>query len=141
MLAAITVTLSAIWASSRFAIFTRENPMRLVMRENVRRHRDQRDLRPRWRSARRRCSRCCAIFETADRVVAGESDRNWLRFQHDDLPWFRRHSRCAGGSPQARVDADDVASGVNAQATPMGTNVQFIFFRNPETGDVRVRVR
>jgi len=22
----------------------------------------------------------------------------------------------------------------------MGTNVQFIFFRNPETGDVRVRV-
>lgn len=36
---------------------------------------------------------------------------------------------------------DDVAAAWNAYTvTPMGTNVQFIFFRNPETGDVRVRV-
>ena len=42
----------------------------------------------------------------------------------------------------ARVESlDDVAAAWNAHTvTPMGTNVQFIFFRNPETGDVRVRV-
>ena len=36
---------------------------------------------------------------------------------------------------------DDVAAVWNAQTvTPMGTNIQFVFFRNPATGDVWVRV-
>ena len=41
-----------------------------------------------------------------------------------------------------RVESlDDVAAVWNAQTvTPMGTNIQFVFFRNPATGDVWVRV-
>lgn len=82
------------------------------------------------------------IVETADRVVAGESDLSAsLRFGHDTyvvplLALLRAEGACT------RVESlDDVAAAWNAYAvTPMGTNVQFIFFRNPETGDVRVRV-
>ena len=82
------------------------------------------------------------IVETADRVVAGESDLSAsLRFGHDTYVVPLLALLRAEGA-YARVESlDDVAAAWNAHTvTPMGTNVQFIFFRNPETGDVRVRV-
>ena len=47
----------------------------------------------------------------------------------------------AEGTANRVESLDDIAAAWNAQTvTPMGTNVQFIFFRNAKTGDVRVRV-
>ena len=42
----------------------------------------------------------------------------------------------------ARVESvDDVASAWSVEkVSPMATNIQFVFFRNPATDDVRVRV-
>ena len=126
-----------------YEIFTREELYALWECENVRRYLIMgpsarfgdplvADARPLLRN----------IVETADRVVAGESDLSAsLRFGHDTYVVPLLALLRAEGA-YARVESlDDVAAAWNAHTvTPMGTNVQFIFFRNPETGDVRVRV-
>lgn len=82
------------------------------------------------------------IIETADEVVRGESDlAASLRFGHDTcITPLLALMGVEGAS--ARVESpDDIAASWNAQTvTPMATNIQFVFFRNPSTGDVRVRV-
>lgn len=81
------------------------------------------------------------IVETADEVIGGRSDLSAsLRFGHDVyvIPLVALMG-VEGAS--ARVESlDDVASSWSVEkVSPMATNVQFIFFRNP-SGDVRVRV-
>ena len=143
MLAAITQDVSHLGIEPFYEIFTREELYALWECENVRRYLIMgpsarfgdplvADARPLLRN----------IVETADRVVAGESDLSAsLRFGHDTyvVPLL---SLLRAEGAYARVESlDDVAAAWNAHTvTPMGTNVQFIFFRNPETGDVRVRV-
>lgn len=82
------------------------------------------------------------IVETADAVVRGESDlAASLRFGHDTcITPLLALLGVEGAS--ARVESpDDIAASWNAQTvTPMATNIQFVFFRNSSTGDVRVRV-
>ena len=143
MLAAITQDVSHLGIESFYEIFTREELYALWECENVRRYLIMgpsarfgdplvADARPLLRN----------IVETADRVVAGESDLSAsLRFGHDTYVVPLLALLRAEGA-YARVESlDDVAAAWNAHTvTPMGTNVQFIFFRNPETGDVRVRV-
>jgi len=143
MLAAITQDVSHLGIKPFYEIFTEKELYALWECENLRRYLIMgpsarfgdplvADARPLLRN----------IVETADRVVAGESDLSAsLRFGHDTyvvplLALLRAEGACA------RVESlDDVAAAWNAHTvTPMGTNVQFIFFRNPETGDVRVRV-
>lgn len=143
MLAAITQDVSHLGIEPFYEIFTREELYALWECENVRRYLIMgpsarfgdplvADARPLLRN----------IVETADRVVAGESDLSAsLRFGHDTYVVPLLALLRAEGA-YARVESlDDVAAAWNAHTvTPMGTNVQFIFFRNPETGDVRVRV-
>lgn len=82
------------------------------------------------------------IIETADQVVEGKSDLSAsLRFGHDTYVVPLLALLRAEGAANRVESLDDVAAAWNAQTvTPMGTNVQFIFFRNAKTGDVRVRV-
>ena len=143
MLAAITQDVSHLGIEPFYEIFTREELYALWECENVRRYLIMgpsarfgdplvADAKPLLRN----------IVETADRVVAGESDLSAsLRFGHDTYVVPLLALLRAEGA-YARVESlDDVAAAWNAHTvTPMGTNVQFIFFRNPETGDVRVRV-
>ena len=143
MLAAITQDVSHLGIESFYEIFTREELYALWECENVRRYLIMgpsarfgdplvADARPLLRN----------IVETGERVVAGESDLSAsLRFGHDTYVVPLLALLRAEGA-YARVESlDDVAAAWNAHTvTPMGTNVQFIFFRNPETGDVRVRV-
>ena len=137
MLAAITQDVSHLGIEPFYEIFTEKELYALWECENLRRYLIMgpsarfgdplvADARPLLRN----------IVETADRVVAGESDLSAsLRFGHDTyvvplLALLRAEGACA------RVESlDDVAAAWNAHTvTPMGTNVQFIFFRNPETG-------
>ena len=82
------------------------------------------------------------IVETADEVVRGESDLSAsLRFGHDTCITPLLALLGVEGASTRVESLDDVAAVWNAQTvTPMGTNIQFVFFRNPATGDVRVRV-
>ena len=82
------------------------------------------------------------IVETADEVVRGESDLSAsLRFGHDTCITPLLALLGVEGASTRVESLDDVAAVWNAQTvTPMGTNIQFVFFRNPVTGDVRVRV-
>lgn len=82
------------------------------------------------------------IVETADEVVRGESDLSAsLRFGHDVyvIPLV---ALLGIDGASARVESvDDVASAWSVEkVSPMATNIQFVFFRNPATDDVRVRV-
>lgn len=82
------------------------------------------------------------IVETADAVIDGRSDLSAsLRFGHDVfvIPLV---ALLGVEGASARVESlDDVASSWSVEkVSPMATNVQFVFFRNPATGDVRVRV-
>ncbi len=82
------------------------------------------------------------IVETADEVVRGESDLSAsLRFGHDTCITPMLALLGVEGAATRVESLDDVAAAWNAQTvTPMGTNIQFVFFRNPATDDVRVRV-
>lgn len=82
------------------------------------------------------------IVETAREVVEGRSDlAASLRFGHDVfvIPLV---ALLGVESASARVESlDDVASAWSVEkVSPMAANVQFVFFRNAKTGDVRVRV-
>ena len=82
------------------------------------------------------------IVETAERVVAGEENLSAsLRFGHD-VNVIPRVALLGVREASGRVWTAEEAAGVWQihRVSPMATNVQFIFFRNPETGDVRVRV-
>lgn len=82
------------------------------------------------------------IVETAQRVIDGDEPlAASLRFGHDVyITPLLALLGVEGAS--ARVErVDDVASAWSVEkVSPMGANLQFIFFRNPSTGDVRVRV-
>lgn len=82
------------------------------------------------------------IVETADKVVRGESDLSAsLRFGHDTCITPMLALLGVEGASTRVESLDDVAAAWNAQTvTPMGTNIQFVFFRNSATDDVRVRV-
>lgn len=82
------------------------------------------------------------IVETADKVVRGESGLSAsLRFGHDTCITPMLALLGVEGASTCVESLDDIAVAWNAQTvTPMGTNIQFVFFRNPATGDVRVRV-
>lgn len=82
------------------------------------------------------------IVETADRVVRGESDlAASLRFGHDVYVIPLVALLGVEGASARVASVDDVASAWSVEkVSPMATNVQFVFFRNPSTGDVRVRV-
>lgn len=82
------------------------------------------------------------IVETADAVLDGRSDLSAsLRFGHDVfvIPLV---ALLGVEGASARVGSlDEVASSWSVEkVSPMAANVQFVFFRNPSTGDVRVRV-
>lgn len=82
------------------------------------------------------------IVETAREVVEGRSDlAASLRFGHDVfvIPLV---ALLGVEGASARVESlDDVASAWSVEkVSPMAANVQFVFFRNAKTGDVRVRV-
>ena len=82
------------------------------------------------------------IVETAERVVAGEENLSAsLRFGHD-VNVIPLVALLGVKEASGRVWTAEEAAGVWQihRVSPMATNVQFIFFRNPETGDVRVRV-
>ena len=82
------------------------------------------------------------IVETAERVVAGEENLSAsLRFGHD-VNVIPLVALLGVREASGRVWTAEEAAGVWQihRVSPMATNVQFIFFRNPETGDVRVRV-
>ena len=143
MLAGITQDVSHLGIEPFYEIFIDEELCTLWECENVRRYLIMgpsarfgdplvADARPLLRN----------IVETAREVVEGRSDLSAsLRFGHDTyvVPLLAL-LRVEGAS--ARVASlDDVAASWNAhKVTPMAANVQFIFFRNAETGDVRVRV-
>ena len=82
------------------------------------------------------------IVETAREIVEGRSDlAASLRFGHDVfvIPLV---ALLGVEGASARVESlDDVASAWSVEkVSPMAANVQFVFFRNAKTGDVRVRV-
>lgn len=82
------------------------------------------------------------IVETAEAVIDGRSDLSAsLRFGHDSnlIPLA---ALLGVEIASARVsDVDEVAAVWNAgRVSPMGTNIQLIFFRHPQTHDIRVRV-
>lgn len=82
------------------------------------------------------------IVETAQRVIDGDEElAASLRFGHDVyITPLLALMGVEGAS--ARVEKiDDVASSWSVEkVSPMAANVQFVFFRNPATGDVKVRV-
>lgn len=82
------------------------------------------------------------IVETAEGVVGGTSDLSAsLRFGHDTCITPLLALLGVEGASQRVASIDDIATAWNVQTvTPMATNIQFVFFRNPATGDVRVRV-
>ena len=82
------------------------------------------------------------IVETAREVVEGRSDlAASLRFGHDVfvIPLV---ALLGVEGASARVESlGDVASAWSVEkVSPMAANIQFVFFRNAKTGDVRVRV-
>lgn len=82
------------------------------------------------------------IVETADEVIRGERTLcASLRFGHDVyITPLLALMGVEGASARVRP-VDDVAAVWNVQqVSPMAANLQLIFFRNPSTGDVRVRV-
>lgn len=82
------------------------------------------------------------IVETADEIVAGERDlAASLRFGHDVnvIPLVALMG--VEGASERVWSAEEVPDAWQVhRVSPMATNVQLIFFRNPATGDVRVRV-
>lgn len=82
------------------------------------------------------------IIETAQQVVDGRSDLSAsLRFGHDTFVVPLVALLGVEGTTARVENVRDIASSWSTQnVTPMATNVQLIFFRNPSTGDVRVRV-
>ena len=81
------------------------------------------------------------VVERADAALAGGDTAADLRFAHDgNLVPFAALLGIEGASGrEANID-DFYKSWASFQVSPMAGNIQFIFFRNPETGDVRVRV-
>lgn len=143
MLASITQDVSHLGIEPFYEIFTEEELYKLWECENARRYLIMgpsarfgdpivADAGPLLRN----------IVETADKVVEGKSDLSAsLRFGHDTYVVPLLALLRAEGTANRVESLDDIAAAWNAQTvTPMGTNVQFIFFRNAKTGDVRVRV-
>lgn len=82
------------------------------------------------------------IVETAQQVIDGEEDLSAsLRFGHDVnvIPLVALLG-VEGASGRVWTAEEVPAVWQVQRVSPMATNVQFVFFRNPETGDVRVRV-
>ena len=82
------------------------------------------------------------IVETAEEVIGGGKElAASLRFGHD-VNVIPLVALLGVREASGRVWTAEEAAGVWQihRVSPMATNVQFIFFRNPETGDVRVRV-
>lgn len=82
------------------------------------------------------------IVETAERVIDGEEQlAASLRFGHDVnvIPLVAllgvKDASARVWTPEEAAEKWQIH-----RVSPMATNVQFIFFRNPKTGDVRVRV-
>lgn len=136
MLAAITQDVSHLGIEPFYEIFTREELYALWECERPPLP-DHGTFGPLRRSARRRCQAVAAQYRRDGRPRrCGESDLSAsLRFGHDTYVVPLLALLRAEGA-YARVESlDDVAAAWNAHTvTPMGTNVQFIFFRNPETG-------
>lgn len=82
------------------------------------------------------------IIETAQQVVNGQSDLSAsLRFGHDVFVVPLVALLGIEGASARVEELGDVASSWSVEkVSPMAANVQFVFFRNPSTGDVRVRV-
>ena len=82
------------------------------------------------------------IIETAEAVIGGEENLSAsLRFGHDVnvIPLVALLG-VEGASGRVSTPGEVAETWQIHRVSPMATNVQFIFFRNPKTGDVRVRV-
>lgn len=82
------------------------------------------------------------IVETADEVIAGGSDLSAsLRFGHDThiIPLYAL-LQIEGMSARTQK-LDEVYKVWNDfRISPMGTNIQFVFYRNPQSGEVLVKI-
>lgn len=82
------------------------------------------------------------IIEEADGVISGGSDLSAsLRFGHDThiIPLYAL-LQIEGMSARTK-DLDEVYKVWNDfRVSPMGTNIQFIFYRNPQSDDVLVKI-
>lgn len=82
------------------------------------------------------------IVETAQRVIDGEQyAAATLRFGHDVYITPLLALMGVEGASARVENIDDVASVWSVEkVSPMAANLQLVFFRNPSTGEVRVRV-
>lgn len=82
------------------------------------------------------------IVETAQRVIDGKQNlAASLRFGHDVYIVPLLALLGAEGASARVEELGDVASAWSVEkVSPMAANIQFIFLRNPSTGEVRVRV-
>lgn len=82
------------------------------------------------------------IVETAQRVIDGEQHAAaTLRFGHDVYITPLLALMGVEGASARVENIDDVASVWSVEkVSPMAANLQLVFFRNPSTGEVRVRV-
>lgn len=82
------------------------------------------------------------IVETADEVISGRNDLSAsLRFGHDThiIPLYALLQ--IEGLAARTQDLDEVYKVWNDfRVSPMATNIQFVFFRNPQTDDVLVKI-
>lgn len=83
------------------------------------------------------------IVETAERVIAGEEPLSAsLRFGHDSYIIPLLGLLGVEGASARVACTDEIAKSWSIEkVSPMGANIQFIFFRNPATEEIRVLVR
>ena len=143
ILAAITQNVSHLNIGTFYDIFTDEELYTLWECENIRRYLQMgpsarfgdpfvADAKPLLRN----------IMETGQEVIDGKSDLSAsLRFGHDSYIMPLLALLNVEGT-SARVENLCKLSALWSveKVSPMAANIQFIFFRNPCTGDVRVRV-
>lgn len=82
------------------------------------------------------------IVETAQRVIDGDEPvAASLRFGHDVYITPLLALMGVEGAAEQVADPGRIAAAWSVEkVSPMAANLQFVFFRNPATGDVRVRV-
>ena len=143
LLAAITQDASHLGLEAYYDIFTEEELYTLWACENIRRYLQMgpsaRFGDPKVDAAKPLLRN---IVETAQEVIDGKSDLSAsLRFGHDSYIMPLLALMKVEGTSARVENLDELASQWSIEkVSPMAVNLQFIFFRNSRTGDVRVRV-
>ena len=143
LLASVVQDVGHLGVEPLFDLFTDEELYALWACENVRRYLQMgpsarfgdplvADARPLLRN----------IVETAREVVDGRSNLSAsLRFGHDVFVIPLAALLGVEGASACVESLDEVASSWSVEkVSPMAANIQFVFFRDASTGDVRVRV-